>query len=341
MKVFIAHYTDIEAESSAALLRELAAHSPRHRLVSDPSEADLILVCGIGNLPLTHEYLSKSTKMDLITEYPKKSFMISYRDNPVIFLRGIYESGVRNPLSPGRVSGGSYLLSGSRNPKIFSFQEGDEVPRDREYLLTFIGRCSHICRRAILDQKFSRRDILVRESSNVNFWNSSGPAREQHLRNYVDALRASKFSLCPRGAGGGSIRLFDSMRLGIAPIIISDRWIPPAGVDWEDIGLTVKERDIPHLEQIVGERESEYYDLGLRAKHAYWRNFDDSNYFDHLVARCELMLTRGSTLEPLIWKFRHALSFYYRCRFLIRNTKRGKLPFLNDRAAARFPDHAN
>jgi hypothetical protein len=48
---------------------------------------------------------------------------------------------------------------------------------------------------------------------------SRGPAADKDLPKlrYAELLIASKFVLCPRGNGASSIRLFESMQLGICP----------------------------------------------------------------------------------------------------------------------------
>ena len=60
--------------------------------------------------------------------------------------------------------------------------------------------------------------------------------------------------LCPRGQGTSSIRLFEAMRMGIAPVIISDKWIGPKGPEWESFAVFVKEKDISRSARIRSRR---------------------------------------------------------------------------------------
>src|SRR2546423_4170060 len=40
-----------------------------------------------------------------------------------------------------------------------------------------------------------------------------------------EICKASKFILCSRGVGTSSVRLFDTMRMGRVPVILSDQWL--------------------------------------------------------------------------------------------------------------------
>jgi len=51
-------------------------------------------------------------------------------------------------------------------------------------------------------------------------------AREKELQsykqNYARLIANSKFVLCPQGVGPSSLRLFETLLMGRAPVIISD-----------------------------------------------------------------------------------------------------------------------
>ena len=50
---------------------------------------------------------------------------------------------------------------------------------------------------------------------------------EKH--HYVDVLLSGRFSLCPAGWAAVSFRIYESMALGICPVIIADELVPPNG----------------------------------------------------------------------------------------------------------------
>ena len=45
--------------------------------------------------------------------------------------------------------------------------------------------------------------------------------RLDYYRRYAELTKASKFVLCPRGVGASTIRLFETMRMGRVPVILS------------------------------------------------------------------------------------------------------------------------
>jgi len=66
------------------------------------------------------------------------------------------------------------------------------------------------------------------------------PRREDSSRSAMDTdywslMARSKFVLCPRGVGRGSYRVFETLCAGRVPVIVSDDWQLPDGVDWEAI----------------------------------------------------------------------------------------------------------
>ena len=44
---------------------------------------------------------------------------------------------------------------------------------------------------------------------------------------YNEILSRSVFSLCPEGAGPNTLRLWESLAIGVIPVVIADDWIPP------------------------------------------------------------------------------------------------------------------
>ena len=61
--------------------------------------------------------------------------------------------------------------------------------------------------------------------------------------------------LCPRGEGTSSIRLFESLRMGRPPVIISDQWVPPEGPAWDTFSVRIPERRIHTIPDRLTELE--------------------------------------------------------------------------------------
>jgi hypothetical protein len=223
---------------------------------------------------------------------------------PLPFNRGIYESSTANTLSRGRVRTGAYAKSS------FSPYVAERVPSTDDHvrknlLFSFIGRASHPVRERIFALTPTREDVLIEDSSDFGFWGCADVAeRERRVRYYHETLLRSRFALCPRGAGTGSIRLFESMLMGIAPVIIADGWIRPRGPAWDELAIFVRERHVADLERIVGERDADYRTMGELARQAYLTYFDEACYFDHMVENCLDMLRLQQIPEKYYWAAR-------------------------------------
>lgn len=69
-------------------------------------------------------------------------------------------------------------------------------------------------------------------------------------RRYVDLMRCSLFSLCPRGFGKTSYRLYEALHYGSIPVYIhdGDPWLPYAEeIDWESLAIVVSYKDVGGL----------------------------------------------------------------------------------------------
>lgn len=307
LKIFICSYPELQAEQMAVRLHYYhSASDGRHQLTDDPAQADIILVGAPGNEINRLNYWRLIAQHKIIDRFPDKCFSLSFRDKPLQLQRGLYESSTHDLLGRGRIRTGVYPRS-AFNPLIAEYESYAKQEIKRDYLFSFIGRASHSVRQRIFALKLSRDDIVIDDSSSFNFWNKTEPKREHRVRLYFDVLQRSRFSLCPRGAGTGSIRLFESMCMGVAPIIISDGWIRPQGPDWERLAVFVPERDIGQLEHIVCGHEHRWQDMGKVARQAYLDWFADNRYFNYVISCCIDILRTQRIKERYYWKNRYLI----------------------------------
>jgi hypothetical protein len=110
--------------------------------------------------------------------------------------------------------------------------------------------------------------------------------RLDYDRRYAELTKASRFVLCPRGLSPSSIRLFETMRMGRAPVILADAWVRPAGPNWEQFAIQVREKDFEQLPRILEEREGEAVAMGELARTEWDRWFSEEVLFHHLVELC-------------------------------------------------------
>jgi hypothetical protein len=91
-------------------------------------------------------------------------------------------------------------------------------------------------------------------------------------RRYIEEILKARFSLCPRGLSPSSYRLYESMQLGRAPVVISDDWVSPPGPDWDSFAIFIPESKIKSLPKVL---ESYAKDAERRGRHAQsaWKEF--------------------------------------------------------------------
>jgi len=179
---------------------------------------------------------------------------------------------------------------------------------NKEYLFSFIGRDSHKVRESIFNIIFSRQDIFVENSTSFDVFNHElTQSKTERQKYFYDTMLKSKFSLCPRGLGPSSIRIFESLQLGIAPIIIGDDWLPPEGPKWDAFSILIKEKHIADLEKIVVSYESHYQEMGLLARQAFEAYFSDSQYFNYVVDNCISINETQLINEKIPWMCRYVL----------------------------------
>jgi len=157
----------------------------------------------------------------------------------------------------------------------------------KSLLFSFMGRASHPVRKRLLGLSYlkDKEDVVMIDTSAYNhFQTGSNKARSPWQDQYWPVAQRSKYVLCPRGAGtSSSIRLFDMMEAGIAPVIISDVWVPPLGPNWEELALLVAEKDIGNVYDIVKDHHSEWLVRGQKARKAYEDWFAPQTYWKSLI----------------------------------------------------------
>ena len=265
-------------------LRQLFESSePRlHEWVDDPRDADLIFLTNAQQK--SGQVLEKHPIPKL---YPEKCFLLSEQWEPPFLMAGIYANAPRTMLGRGRFRTGSYALHHPdfRNPFIDRYDYAKESgQRQPDLLASFLGRNCHPVREQLFAMKFPSGKILIQDTSDFDAFKHGSDGKTERQRHYFELCLRSKFILCPRGAGPNSIRLFEALKLGIAPIIISDAWIPCEGPQWEKFALFVPEKDLVRLESILKISEPLYEEWGELARQAHEKFFSQKAYFNYLVA---------------------------------------------------------
>ena len=215
---------------------------------------------------------------------PEKSFAYYEGDSPPNFLHGLHSSASKALADSGRFQACAYPVHQLCYPNPHP-SAAELAATAKDLLFSFAGRASHRVRRQLFAQNFDRADVLVEDTSGYNhFAGQTENNRTRARRPYWEMAGRSKYALCPRGAGTSTMRIFEMMEAGIAPIIVADDWLPPLGPSWEAFALFVPEYEISSIYEIVKTHEDEYAHRGHLARQAWEQYFSPQNYWSFILA---------------------------------------------------------
>ena len=266
-----------------SLLQEHAAFAKRHELASDPASSDVILIFGSSAL---EPQLLLDCK--LYKTFPERCVSYTEEDYFLPLLPGLHTSAPNSIHTRiGRIFNYAYIARNGQHANRFVGETTSPIPigasAEKRYLFTFLGGSTSFVRKRIFNLKFERSDVLVENTSSYWHWDNSQPDRLDRQKRYAEIMASSHFVLCPRGAGAGSIRFWEVMAAGVAPVLISDDYALPAGPDWERFLIRVPERDIANLPKILESRAESSAERGRLARKTFDEFFSIENEFDRVA----------------------------------------------------------
>jgi len=294
-----------DGTDETGLLRKMMLASSNRSCVevTNPEQADLILITGI-----LEKNTFESLRMNQIwQQYPEKSFGYSEVDNVPSFLHGVYASASKVKGLFNRMQSGGYpwIQQWRPNPSPLAMPAHKFV---KKYLFSFVGRKSHPVRKRLYRAKWPTREVFVANiTDEYNHWVDEGEKYRQIQTRYWQIMAESKFVICPRGQGASSIRLFEAMQAGVAPVVVSDGWIPAIGPEWKEFTLFIPERRVHKAYEILKSHESEFLERGKLAEAAYQKWFTPEAAWGQLLVAVDKI--RESQKIPEHW--------FVRCRNLI------------------------
>ena len=149
-------------------------------------------------------------------------------------------------------------------------------PQNKELLFSFIGAYDPTVymsdvRSKIFDNFAGTKGSIVERTPEWHFQKDvynrqvygAEISKDEEIRlqdakeKYLDVLSKSRFSLCPSGSGPNSIRLWESLRAGAIPIVLSDTLRLPLESFmpqlWEQSVLRVQESDVASIPDILAD----------------------------------------------------------------------------------------
>ena len=295
-------WTDFSRLKKSALM----CASPVHALVETPDQADIILFSdslSIDQADIRGHILTK--------QYSDKVFVYSALDHNIPFLPGIYTSAERQWYVPSRMRAGFYI-------KVIEHDWIQPSPIDDKarYLFSFCGAFDiHPLRRRIGNLACARGLIKDTSKDEGRGFGKSADTYQRWQLDYFKTICESKFVLCPRGAAPSSYRIFEAMKAGRVPVIISDAWVPPVGPNWAEFSLRFQENsieDVPCLLKSISDKAPE---MGLLARKAWEHWFSEERAFQTIVTWClQIKKARGEQrwLDPYLPFIQLARPFYFR-----------------------------
>jgi Exostosin family len=273
---------DVWKHSTAFLLKHSAQldRFGRHTLTEDPAEADIILFAEMGTAGKFAEMVRSHPHY---RRFPEKCFLFDSADFCCPTVRGLYASLTEEKYRLGYARTGFYLYLIEN-----AFVTRRPYTGDEKHLASFMGsRLTHPVRDKLF--QFGRSDIYAKDTSAYveQMRHHGAPGERARLwEEYADTMADSRFSLCPRGRGAGSIRLFESMKMGRACVIISDAWRPNENVNWGEFSIRVAECDVERIPEILEREEHHAAEMGARARHAWEEHFSEQVRFHRIVELC-------------------------------------------------------
>jgi hypothetical protein len=288
---------DVWRHSSSFLLKHSAEIDPfgKHSLTEDPAEADIILFAEMGTCG---KFTETVRGHPYYRRFAEKCFVFDTGDFFFPTVPGLYASLTRGQHRLGFARTGFYLYlieNAFITPRPYTGKE--------RYLASFVGsRTTHPVREKLFD--FQRGDIYVKDTSayGAHTTHHGEPGeRARFWEEYADSIADARFSLCPRGRGTGSIRLFESMKMGRACVIISDDWQPNEHVPWSEFSIRVVERDVPLIPEILEREAHRAAEMGARARLAWKEHFSERVRFHRIVELCLEIRRQGGNGRAKRW----------------------------------------
>lgn len=300
--------TALRENPALSKARRLAAlHPPSaFRIAACDDTPDIVLYLDSGYVGLAD---LPHLRRQIGTHPAARHFLFSESDWPYAALPGAYPSLTRAL---------PWARSWSYLPDPDAPMPAASPPQEEPaHLFSFLGRTgTHPIRERLLALDSPDTPCLDLAAAPGRF------ADFDYRRTYRELLLQSQFALCPRGFGAASIRLFEAMAFGRAPVIIADAWLPPPDIPWRDFSLFVAEKDVMHIPHILSEAHGEAAAMGDRARRVFAAHFAPDVFFDRLLAMLVMLpyetgtaALAGRAWKALGWREGYTLAHRVKTRF--------------------------
>lgn len=115
-----------------------------------------------------------------------------------------------------------------------------------QYLASFKGVIEH----PVHSYPFRKALLKIADEDHIRIFDTSVSSNKSSSPDYIELMAGSEFSLCPRGYGRTSFRLYESFQQGVIPVYVHDGapWLPYSDeIDWERIAFFIHYDNIHEL----------------------------------------------------------------------------------------------
>lgn len=132
-------------------------------------------------------------------------------------------------------------------PLICSKINESPINESKTIFCSFVGSTTHSIRNVLFNKWNQDQDFIMVTQN----WVESIP--QKNFTIFKTLTSKSKFTLCPRGYGKSSFRLYEAMQLGSVPVYISDTHYLPWSeeIDWNEFCVLIKPEQINDLKNIL------------------------------------------------------------------------------------------
>ena len=166
------------------------------------------------------------------------------------------------------VAGGNFKHSFIPIPLI-----GEQIPtypdKSKTIFASFVGSATHPIRNKMAEAVRNNRKYAI----TMKTWEHNISHNNQN--HFLDVMSRSVFSLCPRGYGATSFRLYEALQLKSIPVYISDRFLLPFldRNEWEKFSVLIEENQIKDMDRILsGFSESDIQNM-IRCGQEVYQNY--------------------------------------------------------------------
>jgi len=152
--------------------------------------------------------------------------------------------------------------------------------------ISFVGSLTHPIRHSLVNSLQGKHGVFL----NTIEWSPEVPVDRAEL--FKQVTQRSIFSLCPRGYGATSYRLYESMQLGSIPVYVSNKHLLPWNdeIDWSEFCVIVSPDNIQNvLQMTLGMPASKVRKMQEKLPEVWQKNFTIEKTCERIARRVKCL----------------------------------------------------